>query len=56
LEAAELQAVAWQAQEVAHEAIAAIKRDLGKGAAVELGDLEFNARLGMVRTRKVKAG
>jgi hypothetical protein len=48
--------VAWQAQEAAHEAIAAIKRDLGKGAAVELGELEFNARLGMVRTRKVKAG
>jgi hypothetical protein len=46
----------WQAQEAAHEAIAAIKRDLSKGAAVELGELEFNARLGMVRTRKVKAG
>lgn len=54
--AAELQAVAWQAHQAAHDAIAAIKRDLERGATVESGGLEFHEGLGMVRTKKVRMG
>lgn len=54
--AGQLQAIAWQAHLAAHESLAAIKRDISRGAMVEPGEMEYNAELGMVRTRKVKVG
>lgn len=52
----EAQALAWQAEKAAHALIEALERDLERGALVEDGPMTYDRKLGMVRTRKEKAG
>lgn len=52
-EAAELQAIAWQAHETAAAEIHAIMKLLTDGAQIENGPLVYDSELKMVRTRKI---
>ena len=51
--AAEYQALAWQANDIALSEIQAIAIDLKHGATVETGPLVYDAELKMARTRRV---
>lgn len=48
-----LQAAAFQAEQVMQHALLKVIQRIERGATVEDGPLEFNTRLGMVRTRKI---
>lgn len=50
----EYQATVWHAQEVAHSEVSALMKDLANGATIEPGPLEYDVKLRMVRTRKVR--
>jgi hypothetical protein len=48
----ELQAIAWHAEQVSHDASAEIARRIKAGAIIEDGALTFDEERRMVRTRK----
>jgi len=56
VEISKLQADAWSAEQLAHEAVLNIEVRLRQGAALEDGDLYFDQDLRMVRSRKQAAG
>ena len=51
-EVGDLQAAEWSTAHAAHRAVMLIAERIKLGATVEDGPLEFDAELGMVRTRK----